>query len=106
MLHSDLYTVSANGQIQRWSGAFNCISSWQGHDGIILSSVITRMGPNSDSFSLVTGANDGAIKVTPPSKIQQAFSDARRSGTSRLLQVKRRSVAHSSEMIKVTLIYT
>lgn len=62
MIDSDLYTCSANGQVQRWSANFDCTASWSAHNGIILSSVITR-SVKSDSWRLVTGANDNCIKV-------------------------------------------
>ncbi|KAI5989043.1 glutathione degradosome [Pisolithus albus] len=62
MLHSDLFTCSANGQVQRWSPSFNCTSSWKAHDGIVLSSVITR-STEANGFVLVTGANDGFVKI-------------------------------------------
>ena len=64
MIDTDLYTCSANGQVQRWSASFNCTASWHAHDGIILSSIITR-SPQSGSWRLITGANDNCIKVTP-----------------------------------------
>ncbi|KAI0345693.1 Zn-dependent exopeptidase [Trametopsis cervina] len=89
MLHSDLYTCSANGEVQRWSAAFDMTASWPGHSGIILSSIVTRLkGDNSnvnERFALVTGANDDQIKiweVCPPepaphltSKIQKLDAD-------------------------------
>ncbi|KAF9651570.1 glutathione degradosome [Thelephora ganbajun] len=63
MLHSDLYSVSAKGQIQRWSASFDCTAESDGHtNSIILSSVITY-SDESGQFQLVTGANDGYIKV-------------------------------------------
>ncbi|KAF9778662.1 Zn-dependent exopeptidase [Thelephora terrestris] len=63
MLHSDLYSVSARGQIQRWSASFDCTAELDGHtDSIILSSVVTY-SDESGQFQLVTGANDGYIKV-------------------------------------------
>ncbi|KAI6129690.1 glutathione degradosome [Pisolithus croceorrhizus] len=62
MIHSDLFTCSANGQVQRWSPSFNCTSSWKAHDGIVLSSVITQ-STEANSFVLVTGANDGFVKI-------------------------------------------
>lgn len=62
MMHSDLFTCSANGQVQRWSPSFNCTSSWKAHDGIVLSSVITR-STEANGFVLVTGANDGFVKI-------------------------------------------
>ncbi|KAI6042632.1 glutathione degradosome [Pisolithus marmoratus] len=62
MMHSDLFTCSANGQVQRWSPSFNCTSSWKAHDGIVLSSVITQ-SVEANGFVLVTGANDGFVKI-------------------------------------------
>ncbi|EPQ54686.1 glutathione degradosome [Gloeophyllum trabeum ATCC 11539] len=62
MLYSDLYTCSANGQVQRWSASFDCSASWSAHDGIVLSSIMMRCAqPNH--FRLVTGGNDDHIKV-------------------------------------------
>ncbi|KAI0350342.1 Zn-dependent exopeptidase [Trametes cingulata] len=83
MLHSDLYVCSANGDIQRWSASFDLVGSWRGHEGIILSSVITRI-PSSDAeqreekFTLVTGGNDDMIKVwevVPPVANRHAMSE-------------------------------
>ncbi|KAI0629895.1 Zn-dependent exopeptidase [Trametes polyzona] len=90
MLHSDLYVCSANGDIQRWSASFDLVGSWRGHDGIILSSIITRL-PHSDSpqeqgndkFTLVTGGNDDMIKVwevAPPRSDRHALSELSRFG--------------------------
>ncbi|KAG6333727.1 hypothetical protein ID866_5355, partial [Astraeus odoratus] len=62
VMHSDLFTCSANGHVQRWSPSFNCTSSWKAHDGIVLSSVITQ-SVEANGFVLVTGANDGFVKV-------------------------------------------
>ncbi|PPQ77469.1 hypothetical protein CVT25_011339 [Psilocybe cyanescens] len=70
MLGSDLYTCSADGWIKRWSASFDCTASWQGHDGIVLSSIITRRNTyESSGFYLITGGSDDHIKVwgvTPP----------------------------------------
>ncbi|KAI0927550.1 hypothetical protein AcV5_008062 [Taiwanofungus camphoratus] len=86
MLNSDLYTCSANGEVQRWSASFNLTGSWSAHEGIVLSSVVTRLpislsssnadsesspdaSNESQSFVLVTGANDDHIKaweIEPP----------------------------------------
>jgi hypothetical protein len=47
---------------QRWSASFDCTASWSAHnDGIVLSSIITHA--KSDGFCLITGGNDGYIKV-------------------------------------------
>ncbi|KAI5122438.1 hypothetical protein M0805_008751 [Coniferiporia weirii] len=62
MIDTDLYTCSANGRVQRWSASFDCTASWPAHDGIILSSVITFCN-QSDSWRLITGANDNCIKL-------------------------------------------
>ncbi|KIJ60273.1 hypothetical protein HYDPIDRAFT_117355 [Hydnomerulius pinastri MD-312] len=62
MMHSDLYTCSSNGQIQRWSPSFNCTASWKAHEGIVLSSIITQ-STQASGFELVSGANDGFVKV-------------------------------------------
>jgi len=48
---------------QRWSASFDCTAESDGHtDSIILSSVVTY-SEESGQFQLVTGANDGYIKV-------------------------------------------
>jgi di- and tripeptidase len=48
---------------QRWSASFDCTAESDGHtDSIILSSVVTYSS-GSGQFQLVTGANDGYIKV-------------------------------------------
>ncbi|KAF5381886.1 hypothetical protein D9757_007553 [Collybiopsis confluens] len=72
---SDLYASCANGQVKRFSGSFDCTASWQAHDGIVLSSVIT--GRNSNRCMLVTGGNDDNIKVwsvVPPTPRFQSAS--------------------------------
>lgn len=84
MMHSDLYTFSANGQIQvrhlippssqqsyhgtlqRWSLSFDCTASWSAHNGIVLSSIVTLKEP--EKFILISGANDGFINVWYSSK--------------------------------------
>jgi di- and tripeptidase len=80
VLHSDVFTCSANGQVkvclnitiyfedtyvkQRFSDTFDCTASWKAHDGIVLTSIISqKIGIVEDSFCLVTGGNDGAINV-------------------------------------------
>ncbi|KAM5533124.1 hypothetical protein V8D89_013172 [Ganoderma adspersum] len=84
MLNSDLYVCSANGDIQRWSSSFVLTGSWKGHEGIVLSSIITgassseRSSQNEIRFALVTGANDNLIKiweVLPPSSPRDAPTD-------------------------------
>jgi len=48
---------------QRWSASFDCTAESDGHtDSIILSSVVTYCD-ESGQFQLVTGANDGYVKV-------------------------------------------
>jgi len=48
---------------QRWSASFDCTAESDGHpDSTILSSVVTYSG-ESGQFQLVTGANDGYVKV-------------------------------------------
>ncbi|OBZ71455.1 putative di- and tripeptidase DUG2 [Grifola frondosa] len=99
MLGSDLYVCSANGEIQRWSASFDLTASWHAHDGIVLSSIFTRLSSlppplsrsehdtllgskvtsvQDERFVLVTGANDDLIKVwevEPPSALKHATSD-------------------------------
>ncbi|KAH0832219.1 glutathione degradosome [Lanmaoa asiatica] len=81
MVHSELYTCSSNGQIQvrvseagwvsqytnfrgfeRWSPTFNCSASWSAHEGIVLSSIVTHSS-QANGFVLVSGANDGFVKI-------------------------------------------
>ncbi|KAJ3769643.1 hypothetical protein FB446DRAFT_747087 [Lentinula raphanica] len=62
LIDSDLYASSANGQVKRFSGSFDCTASWRAHDGIVLSSLITQR-VNEDGYMLVTGGNDDNIKV-------------------------------------------
>lgn len=62
IMRSDLYTCSANGHIHRWSSSFDCTASWRAHDGIVLSSVVS-CSSDRKSFCLITGANDGFVKV-------------------------------------------
>lgn len=74
MIDSDLYTCSANGRIHTWSADvdYNCTKAWTAHDGIVLSSFITRCifdsksereNGEKESWTLITGANDNCIKV-------------------------------------------
>src|SRR6267154_2391919 len=49
--------------LQRWSSSFDCTASWRAHDGIVLSSVVSR-SPDRKSYCLITGANDGFVKVS------------------------------------------
>ncbi|KAL0579213.1 hypothetical protein V5O48_002775 [Marasmius crinis-equi] len=64
LIQSDLYTSSANGQVTRFSGSFDCTASWTAHDGIVLSSLITcNKAQDDDSYVLLTGGNDNLIKV-------------------------------------------
>ncbi|KAJ4481002.1 hypothetical protein J3R30DRAFT_3656697 [Lentinula aciculospora] len=62
LIDSDLYASSANGQVKRFSGSFDCTASWHAHDGIVLSSLITGRTDNNN-YMLVTGGNDDNIKV-------------------------------------------
>ncbi|KAJ3742937.1 hypothetical protein DFH05DRAFT_1526431 [Lentinula detonsa] len=62
LIDSDLYASSANGQVKRFSGSFDCTASWRAHDGIVLSSLITGR-TEDNSYMLVTGGNDDNIKV-------------------------------------------
>ena len=50
--------------MQRYSDTFDCTASWNAHSGIVLSSIITR-NANAGECELITGGNDGAIKVPP-----------------------------------------
>ncbi|KAK7441816.1 hypothetical protein VKT23_016478 [Stygiomarasmius scandens] len=61
LIDSELYTCSANGQVQCFNGSFDCTASWHAHDGIVLSSIISNDGGRRPA--LVTGGNDGRIKV-------------------------------------------
>ncbi|EIW81236.1 glutathione degradosome [Coniophora puteana RWD-64-598 SS2] len=72
LMYTDLYTCSANGQIQasRFSASFDCTASWKAHNGIILSSLVTRFSEYK-GFFMVSGANDGFVNVwdiIPPEK--------------------------------------
>ncbi|CAL1713399.1 unnamed protein product [Somion occarium] len=76
MLQSDLYTCSANGQVQRFSATFDLTASWPAHSGIILSSIITHVKLSSGKGGrgkavLVTGANDDFIKQPDIEELQR-----------------------------------
>ncbi|KAF8635795.1 hypothetical protein AX15_000002 [Amanita polypyramis BW_CC] len=72
MIGSDLFTCSANGWIKSWSSSFDCTASWKGHDGIVLSSIISSSkGDHGSVYRLITGGNDENVKVWevfPPSE--------------------------------------
>ncbi|KAJ7645615.1 hypothetical protein DFH06DRAFT_1211918 [Mycena polygramma] len=79
LIHSDLYTCSANGLVQRFSASFDCTASWQAHTGIVLSSVIGYTD-TKDHPCLITGGNDDHIKVwelTAPPEAESAPNDSR-----------------------------
>ncbi|KAF8967066.1 hypothetical protein BDZ97DRAFT_1804996 [Flammula alnicola] len=80
MLKSDLYTCSADGSVKRWSASFDCTASWQAHQGIVLSSIITKRNGSDDSgFCLISGGNDEYIKVweVAPPKLRIRLDDDR-----------------------------
>lgn len=57
---------------KRWSPTFNCTASWSVHEGIVLSSIITHLS-EADGLVLVTGANDGFVKVFYPFHSPHSF---------------------------------
>ncbi|KAF9013391.1 hypothetical protein BDQ17DRAFT_1386947 [Cyathus striatus] len=63
LMGSDLYTCSANGWVKRWSSSFDCTASWNAHDGIVLSSIVTKRNGPQGGYCIVTGANDDHVKV-------------------------------------------
>ncbi|KAI0317637.1 Zn-dependent exopeptidase [Amylostereum chailletii] len=64
VVHSDVYTFSANGCVKRFSDTFDCTASWCAHDGIVLSSIVSKKTTvEGDEYRLITGGNDAAIKV-------------------------------------------
>ena len=70
---------------QRWSASFDCTAESDGHtDSIILSSVVTY-SEESGQFQLVTGANDGYIKVCARDSSSRSALTALRSGISNFL---------------------
>lgn len=56
----NLYSCSADGMIKKWSTKYDCVGTWKGHDGIILSSIIAK---TSTQHWLITGAGDNLIKI-------------------------------------------
>ncbi|TFY56036.1 hypothetical protein EVJ58_g7881 [Rhodofomes roseus] len=88
MLKSDLYVCLANGEMQRWSAQFEHTASWKAHTGIVLTSIVTRLGapaaaddrppldgtPDNAKFALVTGANDDQMKIweVEPPKLRKS----------------------------------
>lgn len=70
---------------QRWSASFDCTAESDGHaDSIILSSVVTY-SEESGQFQLVTGANDGYIKVCARDSSSDSALTALRYGILNLL---------------------
>ncbi|KAI0726272.1 Zn-dependent exopeptidase [Fomitopsis betulina] len=89
MLKSDLYVCLANGEVQRWSSQFEQTAAWPAHEGIVLTSIVTRISATPSraaadveglvldtgnehlqirdhgnvKFALVTGANDDQMKI-------------------------------------------
>lgn len=59
--HPDSAKLYFNSPFQRWSASFDCRASWKAHDGITLSSIITKR--KGCEVCLVTGGNDSNIKV-------------------------------------------
>ncbi|KAI0770454.1 hypothetical protein C8Q74DRAFT_1449046 [Fomes fomentarius] len=58
---------------KRWSSAFELTESWKGHNGIVLSAIVTRLSSScprtEEKSALVTGGNDDMITIweaTPP----------------------------------------
>ncbi|KAJ7202821.1 hypothetical protein GGX14DRAFT_523684 [Mycena pura] len=76
MIGVDLYACSANGLVQRFSASFDCTASWQAHNGIVLSSIITYENQNNHPY-LITGGNDGNIKIWELASISDEDSSAR-----------------------------
>ena len=69
---------------QRWSASFDCTAESDGHtDSIILSSVVTYSS-ESGQFQLVTGANDGYIKVCTRVSLSASILTLLRYGISNL----------------------
>ncbi|KAI0293587.1 Zn-dependent exopeptidase [Russula brevipes] len=87
ILGSDLYVCSANGQVKRYSDTFDCTASWNAHSGIVLSSVIT-LSADPVEFELITGGNDGAIKIW---QIHAANADASNDTPREILDAEGRS---------------
>lgn len=72
---------------QRWSASFDCTAESDGHtDSIILSSAVTY-SDESGQFQLVTGANDGYIKVFSWRSLSNSSLTFLRYGISSLLNL-------------------
>lgn len=73
---------------QRWSASFDCTAESDGHPGsTILSSVVAYSG-ESGQFQLVTGANDGYVKVCTKDSSYDSTFTLLRCGISDLLNLE------------------
>jgi hypothetical protein len=69
---------------QRWSKDFGHVSTWQGHDGIVLASR-AKTSLNSVAGAFITGSSDNSLKVSGKRRtVRSIDADARRSGMCRL----------------------
>ncbi|KLO17294.1 Zn-dependent exopeptidase [Schizopora paradoxa] len=87
LLGSDLYTCSANGEVQRWSASFDCVASWHAHEGIILCSRVTQN--SSGHYRLLTGGNDNCVNmwhIDRPKVHSRVFSDSEEQDSSQSLR--------------------
>jgi len=83
---------------QRFSDTFDCTASWSAHDGILLSSVIHYV-KELDEYRLITGGNDGAIKVRVPCYLSErrlTEMSCRYGKYPRLILITRRTVIQKS----------
>lgn len=62
-----------NYQGQVWNDLFDNVAAWKGHAGITLSSFVIHDGNNLEATLLMTGGNDGNIKVTGPIYLVTTF---------------------------------
>ncbi|KAI5852733.1 hypothetical protein DFP73DRAFT_469640 [Morchella snyderi] len=55
-----MFSGSASGYTRKWNQRFECVSRWQSHTGLILTSAITT---RNDRLILITGGNDDCVAI-------------------------------------------
>ncbi|KAF8453325.1 hypothetical protein BGX38DRAFT_1178001 [Terfezia claveryi] len=82
VLGSNIFTGSASGFTQKWSGSFECQARWEAHHGLVLASIaLTR----NDRLIYITGGNDQSITIWDVSPYEDEKSRYPKSQNDQLL---------------------